>query len=83
MSRLTNADRAECAAQTLDHYGRTKEGRPDYDRARGNGDVIADLLHLIRAHRRKDPLGMLALGQLHFEAEEADEPALRKRVRKC
>jgi hypothetical protein len=83
MSRPTNADRAECAAQTLDHYGRIKEGRPDYDAPETMAtDLIADLLHLIRAHGLKDPLRMLALAKLHFEAEKTDAPPSGKRRHK-
>ena len=79
MRKITNSHRAECAAHALDAYGLVKEGRADYDPSEDMaGDLICDLLHLLRAHDRGDPLKKLETARMHFEAEEAEETNQKK-----
>jgi hypothetical protein len=71
---ITNAGRAEYAAYALDQYGLHKEGRADYDRPEDMpADLICDLLHLIRAHDQDDPIRVLEITRMNFEAEEQEE----------
>lgn len=75
-----NADRAEWARAAVETFRDVCHGSP-LDEPEGIeeaiGDLIADLLHLARAHNI-DPSIMVNRGMLHFEAEEAEAAEIFK-----